>query len=129
MPDLEDDTLQRLGDLYAGDALLSKRLADALAVDAIAEAGAKGASGMSSGTPGSAPADRGAGAQVEKTARATAEFLTRPDGPRVAVFETTGWDTLDQRFQRHHQRAASKRRRALVRRIARPHRRGRQPLP
>jgi uncharacterized protein (DUF1501 family) len=93
LPDLEDDTLQRLGDLYAGDALLSKRLADALAVDAIAEAGAKGASGMSSGTPGSAPADRGAGAQVEKTARATAEFLTRPDGPRVAVFETTGWDT------------------------------------
>ena len=30
---------------------------------------------------------------MQKTARATAEFLVRPDGPRVAVFETTGWDT------------------------------------
>ena len=38
-------------------------------------------------------AARNAGAQVTKTARATADFLSRPDGPRVAVFETTGWDT------------------------------------
>src|SRR5690606_29176801 len=64
LPDLEDDTLQRIADLYAGDPLLSMRLADALAADAIA---------------GSAQA--GSGSQVERTARATAEFLSRPDGP------------------------------------------------
>ena len=81
LPDLEDDTLQRIADMYSGDAVLSQRLADALSADAIANAGANAGAGAT------------AGAQVEKTARATAEFLRRPDGPRVAVFETTGWDT------------------------------------
>src|SRR5262249_31079139 len=33
---LDDDTLARLSDLYAGDALLAARLADALAADALA---------------------------------------------------------------------------------------------
>lgn len=83
LPDLQDDTLQRIADLYAGDAVLSQRLADALSADAIANgAGADAMGGRAA-----------AGAQVEKTARATAEFLLRADGPRVAVFETTGWDT------------------------------------
>ena len=85
LPDLADDTLQRIADLYSGDAVLSQRLADALSADAIANAGAD--AGATAGTTATA------GAQVEKTARATAEFLRRPDGPRVAVFETTGWDT------------------------------------
>ena len=89
LPDLEGDTLQRIADLYAADPLLSRRLADALAADAIANS----ASGNSMGPASGDAATRGAGAQVEKTARATAEFLTRADGPRVAVFETTGWDT------------------------------------
>jgi uncharacterized protein (DUF1501 family) len=84
MPDLESDTLQRIAELYADDRLLSQRLADALEADAIANS----AQGEAMGA-----AARNAGAQVEKTARATAEFLSRPDGPRVAVFETTGWDT------------------------------------
>ena len=96
MPDLEGDTLQRIADLYAADPLLSRRLADALAADEIAGA-AGGMMGNGSiaadGTGKGAAAARNAGAQVEKTARATAEFLSRPDGPRVAVFETTGWDT------------------------------------
>lgn len=96
MPDLEGDTLQRIADLYAADPLLSRRLADALAADEIAGA-AGGMMGNGSiaadGTGKGATAARNAGAQVEKTARATAEFLSRPDGPRVAVFETTGWDT------------------------------------
>jgi uncharacterized protein (DUF1501 family) len=92
LPDLEDDTLQRLADLYADDPLLSRRLADALAADAIAEAGSRD-DAMRGGASATASSDGGVGAQVQKTARATAEFLVRPDGPRVAVFETTGWDT------------------------------------
>jgi uncharacterized protein (DUF1501 family) len=96
MPDLEGDTLQRIADLYAADPLLSRRLADALAADAIATAAGSmmgaGAGAAGAGGDGAAAA-RNAGAQVEKTARATAEFLSRADGPRVAVFETTGWDT------------------------------------
>ena len=34
---LDDDTLERITDLYSGDPLLAKRLADALAADAIAD--------------------------------------------------------------------------------------------
>jgi uncharacterized protein (DUF1501 family) len=80
LPDLDDDTLQRIVQMYGGDALLSQRLADAIGADAIA--------GMEGGG-----AVRGAAAQLERTARATGNFLTQADGPRVAVFETTGWDT------------------------------------
>jgi uncharacterized protein (DUF1501 family) len=82
-PDLAQDTLQRLSDLYADDALLSRRLADALAADEMA------------GTMGdmSAASGRGAGLQLAQTATTAAGFLKQHNGPRVAVFETTGWDT------------------------------------
>ncbi len=39
-----------------------------------------------------ATAQRGAASYLE-TVRTAAAFLRRPDGPRVAVFDTTGWDT------------------------------------
>jgi uncharacterized protein (DUF1501 family) len=82
-PELEQDTLQRLSDMYADDALLSRRLADALVADAMADSmgGMDGAGG------------RGAGLQLAQTATTAAGFLKQHSGPRVAVFETTGWDT------------------------------------
>src|SRR6185369_17277424 len=84
LPDLESDTLQRIAQMYSRDELLSQRLADALAADEMAGE----ASGMN------ARGARAAGvAQLSQTARATAGFLAQPEGPRVAVFETTGWDT------------------------------------
>lgn len=86
---LDEDTLARITDLYAGDPLLSRRLADALASDAIA-AGAGVSRTM-------ARAGQRAGRQdatrFGETARAAAGFLSRPDGARIATFETTGWDT------------------------------------
>ncbi len=88
MPDVDDDTMQRLGDLYASDPLLSRRLADALAAKEMAPSEAD----MSAGQGAGAGAGRGAG-QVTETAKATANFLAQEHGPRVAVFETTGWDT------------------------------------
>lgn len=84
-PELEQDTLQRLADMYADDALLSRRLADALLADDMAgnmEADMNG--------PGNG---RGAGVQLAQTATTAAGFLKQQNGPRVAVFETTGWDT------------------------------------
>ena len=88
LPDLQGDTLQRIAQMYSGDELLAQRLADALAADEIAGQGAGMGQGMGTG------AARAAGAaQLTQTAKATASFLTQPDGPRVAVFETTGWDT------------------------------------
>jgi len=89
---LDDDTLARLTDLYAGDALLAQRLADALAADAIAaEDGADMRSPMAAGD---AARPRGANnARYAETVRAAAGFLRREDGPQVAVFDTSGWDT------------------------------------
>jgi uncharacterized protein (DUF1501 family) len=102
---LDDETLQRITDLYAGDAILSRRLADALAADAIAGAGMEPpqpggtdgqemapASGQDSGRKEVRPGAGGA-ARYQEIVRAAGGFLAREEGPRVAVFDTTGWDT------------------------------------
>ncbi len=96
---LDDDTLQRIGDLYAHDPLLAKKLAEALAAEAIAdESGgmaerARSMQGAAARTRGTF-ARRGApGAQYAEVVRAAARFLCQENGPQVAVFDTTGWDT------------------------------------
>jgi uncharacterized protein (DUF1501 family) len=78
LPDAPDDTLERIMDLYANDALLGARLRDALATKEMAGDAGGGARG-----------DGQLGALVS----ATAKFLAAPDGPRIAVLEATGWDT------------------------------------
>jgi uncharacterized protein (DUF1501 family) len=106
LPALDEDTLERITDLYAGDPLLASRLADALAADAIAgESSMDGvpvvrtavANGQAPTTQASAagsPTTQGAKpGRYAELVRAVAGFLRRPDGPQVAVFDTTGWDT------------------------------------
>jgi uncharacterized protein (DUF1501 family) len=94
MADIDSDTLQRLADLYAGDPLLSHRLADALAAEGMAANGmvanAMAPNGMAAQMD---RAGRGQAAQLTETVTVAAKFLTQEQGPRVAVFETTGWDT------------------------------------
>jgi uncharacterized protein (DUF1501 family) len=103
---LDEATLSRITDLYARDALLSRRLADALESDAIAseaQTAAEAETGdaaapMNAAKPDSvverdAKEKRGYNARYAETARAAAGFLKRDDGPRVAMFDTTGWDT------------------------------------
>src|SRR5499427_9864606 len=87
---LDDDTLARIIDLYAGDALLSTRLADALAANAMA-AGDGGEDTVMM-PPTASPGARGS-ARYAEVVRAAAGFLRREDGPKVAVFDTSGWDT------------------------------------
>jgi uncharacterized protein (DUF1501 family) len=84
---LDEDTLERITDLYASDPMLSKRLADALNADAIASAAQDGEESAVL-----AKREKG-GVRYTETIRAAAAFLRREDGPRVAVFDTTGWDT------------------------------------
>jgi uncharacterized protein (DUF1501 family) len=97
LANLSDDTLQRVTDLYASDNVLSQRLADALASDSIAAEdqapndGKMAGPGASDGRP--AGAKRAGPARFVETAHAAASFLSRSDGPRVAVLETSGWDT------------------------------------
>jgi len=102
---LDEATLARITDLYAHDALLSQRLADALESDAIAneaqaaadvenEAGDAMAMAAKPGVvEGDVREKRNFNARYVETARAAAGFLKRDDGPRVAMFDTTGWDT------------------------------------
>jgi uncharacterized protein (DUF1501 family) len=112
---LDEDTIERITDLYSTDPLLAARLADAVAADAIADAPAMGSNAMNTGgamndgaakeagvdpnstlapNPGSKPeAARYGGARYTEVIHAAAEFLRRDDGPKVAVFDTTGWDT------------------------------------
>ena len=98
---LDDETLARLGDLYARDPLLSQRLAEALESDAIANeaqaaANAEAEPAMMSKdnvVERDAKEKRNYNSRYVETARAAAGFLKRDDGPRVAMFDTTGWDT------------------------------------
>ena len=86
---LDEETLARIGDLYARDPLLSVRLADALAANAIAaDEGGDGAA-----MAGQPPAGARGKVRYAEVVRAAAGFLRREDGPRVAVFDTGGWDT------------------------------------
>jgi uncharacterized protein (DUF1501 family) len=135
---LDEDTLERITDLYAGDPQLSARLADALAADAIADApaqalqaaaspaaaspaGAQSATAanaatmpaaamqvanrpgavtsnppnaeMQTASPNQSLLQRAKPTRYTEVVRAAAGFLRRDDGPQVAVFDTTGWDT------------------------------------
>ncbi len=111
---LDDDTLERITDLYARDPLLSKRLADALAADAIASAAQnqpqtqqtadEAMPAMSAEAPAEKidpsqllakreKAEGRANSRYVEVIRAASGFLRREDGPQIAVFDTTGWDT------------------------------------
>jgi len=82
LAELDEDTLQRIADLYAHDPMLGQRLVDAQTANAMA------------GDDPSATMAGGAGAnRYDEVIRATAGFLANEAGPRVAVFDTTGWDT------------------------------------
>jgi uncharacterized protein (DUF1501 family) len=80
LAELDEDTLQRIADLYAHDPLLGQRLSAAQSADAMAADQSQGMAG-------------GGGNRYEEVIRATAGFLANDAGPRVAVFDTTGWDT------------------------------------
>jgi uncharacterized protein (DUF1501 family) len=91
---LDDDTLQRLADLYSHDPLLRQKLAEALAAEAIAGARARMDASRDGQWHGSLLAKRGKpGAQYAEVVKAAAKFLRQENGPQVAVFDTTGWDT------------------------------------
>lgn len=82
LPGMEPDTLQRLADLYSSDALLARRLAEAT-----------GAQHMAGDEAMDAPGGTRNRAQLGQVAKMAAGFLRLEDGPRVAVLESSGWDT------------------------------------
>jgi uncharacterized protein (DUF1501 family) len=95
---LDEDTLARITDLYARDSLLATRLADALAANSIAAQ--EDAAPIMTATAPSAMARaadaspaQAYNARYVEVVRAAAGFLRQEQGPKVAVFDTTGWDT------------------------------------
>ena len=78
-PDVDEDLLARLADLYSKDDWFSARLSDAIQTDKLADEGA----GMTS-----APTDR-----ISGVARMAATLMRSEGGPEIAVIEASGWDT------------------------------------
>jgi len=74
LPTPSDDLLLRVGQLYAADPQLRPLWSSALEAQGLAEGSAAKQD----------PASLG---------KLTASFLTKPDGPRIAMLETGGWDT------------------------------------
>ena len=97
---LDEDTLQRITDRYSTDPLLSQRLADALSTESAAEAPSNAPMmGARDEQPSGQllaqrdqPKARG-GAPYKEIIHAAAGFLRSDDGPRIAVFDASGWDT------------------------------------
>jgi uncharacterized protein (DUF1501 family) len=90
LPEVEPDTLTRLADLYTADPILAMRLKEATAIDALADE--QMGSERGAGKPGARP---GAGnvARLKLMAGTAGKLLSAADGPRIAVFDATGWDT------------------------------------
>lgn len=83
-PDATDDTVHRLLALYeARDPELAKALATGVATDRVADAA----------TGGGAKLERGPQGVFVAQARAAAQFMAMPDGPRIAAMSFDGWDT------------------------------------
>lgn len=74
IPDPSDDLMLRVGQLYANDQQLHPLWSAALDAKMVGE---------------SAASEKGAAA----LGQLAATFLTKPDGPRIAMLETSGWDT------------------------------------
>jgi uncharacterized protein (DUF1501 family) len=81
LPDADDETLRRIRNLYSSDDFFASRLQQALDSREIA------------GDDMNSRKRKNRDAQSREMMQATAKFLMAPDGPRVAVIESGGWDT------------------------------------
>jgi uncharacterized protein (DUF1501 family) len=89
-PDVDEELLARLADLYSGDDWFSARLSEAVQTDKLADDGGR-ATAMSMQTSGALkPATP---ERVSGVARMAATLMRSAGGPEVAVIEAGGWDT------------------------------------
>ena len=85
-PDVDEELLSRLADLYSRDDWFSARLSEAVQTEKLADHG---------GSPADVPAMRPAGGadRISGAARMAATLMRSLGGPEVAVIEAGGWDT------------------------------------
>jgi uncharacterized protein (DUF1501 family) len=88
LPNASRDFLDRLADLYSDDAALSGRLSEAMNVADMVDEDTSGGSSDAM-RPG-----RGDNlARLKQIVSTAGKLLAADNGPRVAVFDATGWDT------------------------------------
>jgi len=98
-PDVDEDLLARLADLYSKDDWFSARLSEAVQTDKLADEGSApvNPSEMSSQPGMKAPQNTAVKAaapdRVTGVARMAATLMRSEGGPEVAVIEAGGWDT------------------------------------
>jgi len=86
-PDVDEDLLARLADLYSKDDWFSARLSDAVQTEKMAD-GAADVGGMGKQSAGAAYPNR-----VAAVARMASELMRSDGGPEIAAIEASGWDT------------------------------------
>jgi uncharacterized protein (DUF1501 family) len=85
-PDVDEDLLARLADLYSKDDWFSARLSEAQQTEKLTDGAAASAGGPDMMRVAG-------GDRVTSTARMAATLMRSDGGPQVAVFDATGWDT------------------------------------
>lgn len=94
-PDVDEDLLARLADLYSKDDWFSARLSEAVQTEAMtAQPGAAMSAQPATAMASNGTAIKPAGAdRVSAVTRMAATLMRSEGGPEVAVIEATGWDT------------------------------------
>ena len=102
-PDVDEELLARLADLYSKNDWFSARLSEAVQTERLADEGATPADGQAMTAPaGAQPAMSAAQNTAVKpavldriagVARMAATLMRNEGGPEVAVIEASGWDT------------------------------------
>lgn len=82
--DMDEDLLMRLSDLYSKDDWFSARLSEAVQTERMAD---------SARDEGAAMQSKGGADKVNPVAHMAASLMRAPEGPNIAVFEASGWDT------------------------------------
>ena len=85
-PDVDEDLLARLADLYSKDDWFSARLSEAVLTEKMVDGAAD--AGMDK-----MPARVGYPDRAGAVARMAADLMRRDGGPEIAVIEASGWDT------------------------------------
>jgi uncharacterized protein (DUF1501 family) len=88
-PDVDEDLLARLADLYSKDDWFSARLSEAVQTEKMAD-GAADLGDMSKQSAGGGTAYPN---RVAAVARMASELMRSDGGPEIAVIEASGWDT------------------------------------
>ena len=90
-PDVDEDLLARLADLYSQDDWFSARLSEALQTEKMVDGAVNSAADVGMTAKGSAQG--GYPDRVAAVARMASELMRSDGGPEIAVIEASGWDT------------------------------------